>query len=230
MTPDQELAYLAGILDGEGSFTYSHRKGRTRKNGSFGPAYTCAVVKCEMTDKDVILKLQRFFGGSMFPVKERLGHQPSWCWHIAGKSARAVMPRLLPFMSLRRSARIKQLQAGRFQPYNNVKQGNKESLLDTTNKQSYTDSMDQKFLDGADYGIKGYAEKNADSAPGLSKPISESADLTKGCRLSGCGGSEQTINSVQASSDTLRLISQGPGLDLSQESKRIDSPGATAKN
>jgi hypothetical protein len=111
-----------------------------------------------------------------------------------------------------------------------TKSGVDKSGVDITKNQVENKHMDQKFLDGADYGIKGYAEKNSGNAPGLNSPAGGTADLTKGCRLSGCGGSEQSIDSVQASSDVLKLISKGPGLDLSQESKRIDSPGATAKN
>jgi len=111
----------------------------------------------------------------------------------------------------------------------NLKKGAKQTV-DMTANQVDDKHMDQKFLDGADYGIKSYAEKNSGNAPGLNSPAGGSADLTKGCRLSGCGGSEQSIDSVQASSDVLRLISQGSGPDLGPESKRINSPGATAKN
>ena len=57
-----ELAYLAGILDGEGCFTIERTKAKLPRHS----LRHCVTVGIEMTDKEPLLLLQRYFGGSIY--------------------------------------------------------------------------------------------------------------------------------------------------------------------
>ncbi len=104
------LAWIAGLLEGEGSFGVSNRK----KDG-----YTCRVA-VTMTDEDTILRAHALSGVGRvygpYPVKNsNLGPGPykdRYQWVVQGKTAAELMQGVLPFMSERRSARINEVLSG----------------------------------------------------------------------------------------------------------------------
>ena len=105
---DDEAAWLAGLLEGEGCFTFQlgkNRNGGKRKRPSL-------AVSVSMSDKDVIERVQQVVGAGTIsyvpPRKE--GWKPLWRW---GLSRRAeviqLVTELRPWMGERRGARIDEM-------------------------------------------------------------------------------------------------------------------------
>jgi hypothetical protein len=94
---DVELAWLAGLLEGEGCF--SNRADRN-----------CPVIEVKMTDLDVINRVAEMFGRTAWLIPaQRKGYQDQYRTKIQGEPARELMRKLLPMMGERRSARIQEL-------------------------------------------------------------------------------------------------------------------------
>lgn len=93
MTDKYELVWAAGILEGEGSFLL--RANRT------------PVVACQMTDEDVIYRLQRIIGGNIYFVsRQKDHHKDSWKLLVCGKEAYTLMSTLKEHMGKRRQEQI----------------------------------------------------------------------------------------------------------------------------
>lgn len=86
-----ELAWTAGILEGEGYFS---RTG----------------ITVEMTDLDVVQKLQSLWGGNLYYPKDR---DPKWKtsykWHLNISQSFKLMILIRDLMGVRRRARIDEL-------------------------------------------------------------------------------------------------------------------------
>lgn len=88
-----DLGWLAGLLEGEGSFTW--RSGRTPKVG------------ITMTDLDVLERVQHLLGGHIWEATPKEAHhKKAWIWYVHGSPAVAVMHLVAPHMGTRRSQRI----------------------------------------------------------------------------------------------------------------------------
>ena len=100
-----DLAYMAGILDGEGSIVIAKQK-RIRKARYNKPYYRlhCAVSN---TNEDVITLFWLTFGGSKSVRKQNgiRGKSPLYSWDAVCKVAFNCLEQLLPYL------RIKQRQA-----------------------------------------------------------------------------------------------------------------------
>ena len=105
MNRAQEIAWAAGLMEGEGCFTRLYQRKR-------GTKYPCVCIG--MTDKDPVVDVARILGGGgHLRRRERGGvRKPCWMWQIVGSGATRVMRLLLPYMKKRRSARIRQLLRG----------------------------------------------------------------------------------------------------------------------
>ena len=99
-TTKEEVAWVAGILEGEGCFDYQQP---LRKR--------CPQVRVEMVDKDIVMRVQGITGGTICLFKgKQPNHNDSWCLGIRRKEL--VIPllnKILPYMSMRRTAKIKEL-------------------------------------------------------------------------------------------------------------------------
>ena len=91
-------AYFAGIIDGEGYISYE----KTKKD------YSIPSVSVEMTDKDVIDRIFKFFKtGSVVYIKPRQDHHlDSWRWRARGKSAVNIYFKIYNYLSHRRKCKI----------------------------------------------------------------------------------------------------------------------------
>lgn len=95
-----ELAWLAGILEGEGSFMLEN-------NNSGGKTYQYACITVCMTDKDVIDRVAILFGVSTYSIPNtKFGKKPAFRATLKSHKAVVLMEKLLPFMGDRRSAKI----------------------------------------------------------------------------------------------------------------------------
>ena len=102
------LSWVAGLLEGEGSFLH----GKVAPSRNISGKLVRLEVCCTMTDRDVLEKLREKTGlGSVFgPYKNgSRGRKPVWIWRVqSGRSSYALCIALLPFMGERRKATILQ--------------------------------------------------------------------------------------------------------------------------
>lgn len=99
---DLDLAWLAGLLEGEGCFYWC----RSYAGGANHPA-----MEVTMTDLDVVERASRLLGNRAIrkvkPASDR--HQVQYRVRLRGAAAREVMQMILPHMGNRRSARIREI-------------------------------------------------------------------------------------------------------------------------
>lgn len=99
---DVEAAWVAGLLEGEGSFMVLSRHGGSVR---------APRISCGMSDIDVVERLHATVGaGTLVNVKPReaaLGSKPMLAWSINRMSeVRDLALRIRPFMGERRQAQI----------------------------------------------------------------------------------------------------------------------------
>lgn len=101
-----ELAWVAGLIEGEGTFG-------AYKTNVKGGTYKQFSVAVQMTDLDVLQKLHRITGlGTVIEAKrtKKENHKTCYVWKIGSRpEAKQFMQELLPLMGERRSARITEL-------------------------------------------------------------------------------------------------------------------------
>lgn len=100
-----DIAWAAGLLEGEGSFT-------ARTNSPV------LRVSCVMTDLDILERLQSIFGGLIHKNSRDTKHykdhwKDSWSWSASGDTAKTIMTSVLPYMGGRRSNKINELLESR---------------------------------------------------------------------------------------------------------------------
>lgn len=97
---DLELAYLAGLFDGEGCIQISHNKPQSGKRTE-QHTLNCRVA---MTNKEAV---ERFLilGGNVHIKKASLQNpkwKDQWCWTISSNKALAFLKEIMPFLILRK--------------------------------------------------------------------------------------------------------------------------------
>ena len=93
---DTELAYMAGILDGEGciSITKIRASNTNLHNLSYG-----LQVRVGMVDKSIPLLFYYAFGGSFRQRKySHKEYKNQWLWGVSGKLAIRSLEMLLPYL------------------------------------------------------------------------------------------------------------------------------------
>lgn len=88
----EEVVWLAGLLEGEGSFD-AHRGKYPR-------------IRLAMTDRDVVARAAALMDATIRLSLHPAPAQPTWHTEISGERAAVIMRELLPFMGTRRSGRI----------------------------------------------------------------------------------------------------------------------------
>lgn len=91
---DKEIAWVAGILEGEGYFYL---------NKGYYPR-----IELKMTDKDVVERIAEFIGSTVIKqrYKELEHHKDVWITTKQGFSAMDTMELIYPYMSVRRKETI----------------------------------------------------------------------------------------------------------------------------
>lgn len=99
----EDLIWLAGLLEGEGSFFMEPTRGKRYP-----------VIQVEMTDEDVIQRVARLFGTKMYSAKKIRagGSMRSYRARVRGQKALVLMHALCPLMGQRRAKKIMEIQAG----------------------------------------------------------------------------------------------------------------------
>lgn len=97
-----DLAWVAGLLEGEGCFCTRNKKLKATRHLS---------IQCQMTDLDVLNKIQRILGiGSVLgPYRKHAKphYKDKYMWAVHGPLAYGIMKLLLPHMCERRSVQIR---------------------------------------------------------------------------------------------------------------------------
>lgn len=86
-----ELAYLAGVFDGEGCVMLA-RDG----NDTY-----CLSVKISMCDKPILQKFRKAFGGSLLRLKRPASYskyKAIYMWQISTRKAEAALSQLQPYL------------------------------------------------------------------------------------------------------------------------------------
>lgn len=111
-TSDAEVAWLAGLLEGEGSFWMI----TSRDGGQYGghKRYRYPKIVVNMTDRDVIDRVSAMFGNSTYkmpPARNYPDRKQQWRAQISGVGAAEWMRRLYPWLGERRRAKIDEVLA-----------------------------------------------------------------------------------------------------------------------
>lgn len=95
-----ELGWVAGMLEGDGSFALS----------ATGPNTTCIRVEVVTTDKDITTRLTKYCGGYINgPYEQRgpFGKKPIWRWRLNKKAdVTKLLQQVRPLMGKRRKQQI----------------------------------------------------------------------------------------------------------------------------
>ncbi len=93
---NSEVAWLAGLLEGEGSFFLQRRRS--------------PCIRLQMVDKDVVVRAAALMGvGTRFVPRRRPNWSDQWKAAVQGHPALTVMAAVRPFMGNRRGADIDRL-------------------------------------------------------------------------------------------------------------------------
>lgn len=94
---DTDLAYAAGLFDGEGSISLV----RQNSNRSHSPQVAVASNDCE-----VLLWLQKRFGGSIVTKQPRKStHSVSYDWRLTDRRALTFLKLIRPYLVIERKIR-----------------------------------------------------------------------------------------------------------------------------
>ena len=103
MSKNLQLAYLAGVFDGEGCVRIERKKPQGAQKT---PKYT-VMVTVQMSDKKVMQKFATFFGVKLsyrcfshikYKDKTKKPRKPAWRFQLHAKRAVVFLRQLLPFM------------------------------------------------------------------------------------------------------------------------------------
>jgi hypothetical protein len=93
---DKELAYIAGLFDGEVALHISHQK--NRRNYSLSMTYMKA-------NYDILKYISNLFGGTVTQVKPQPCYKSKfWRWYIGAGNAYRVLRKLYPFLRIKQEA------------------------------------------------------------------------------------------------------------------------------
>lgn len=97
---ETEIAWLAGLLEGEGYFAF-----RTNRKNKRTPA-----IVLKMTDLDIVQRAQKLMDAKSIYVDnaQREGRKVSYTTAVIGYKAIDIMKAILPYMGERRGERIKE--------------------------------------------------------------------------------------------------------------------------
>lgn len=95
---NEDLAYIAGFFDGEGSVTI-HENWRPSPRGK-SPNHTLQV-SIGNTDASVLIWVHSMFGGSLTTRKPRPGHRIVTQWIIRSNGAAKFLATIRPFLRMK---------------------------------------------------------------------------------------------------------------------------------
>ena len=112
---ETELAWVTGIWEGEGSWSYKKGRTRTFSNGKVYTEKDYLVMKMSMTDQDIMERVAVIMDGRKItwsdggPVHKAAGQKP--CYHISlqGESAKRWTELMKPYLGNRRKEKYQMI-------------------------------------------------------------------------------------------------------------------------
>lgn len=114
MRRGETLAYLAGIVDGDGYFKVS-RAFRTR--GTVHPYYATVVGVQQLWPGPAVRLFASSFGGVLMDPQRTIGGRLMARCEVQGRKAESAARRLLPFLLLKRAQALLLLEVARLRPH-----------------------------------------------------------------------------------------------------------------
>lgn len=108
MTETEKLAYLAGIIDGEGTITINSSMQHKRKTIQYKPR-----VVVSNTEKSLLNWLQEEFGGSVtfYTSPKKATHRERYLWRVISlQHIKELLSGCLPFLIIKKEKAILLLQ------------------------------------------------------------------------------------------------------------------------
>ncbi len=101
LTKEQKLIFLSGVFEGEGSFGFWGKVGKSNR-------YLRAQIR--MCDEDIVLRFINYFklGSISTNLPKNNKHSRSFKWVVAGDKALDVMLQLYPYLGIRRQEKFKE--------------------------------------------------------------------------------------------------------------------------
>lgn len=100
---EAELAWAAGVLDGEGCICIYGRPGRISKKSGFRAL--ALIINVVNTDPRMPFKMKEIFGGNCNLTAERRNNprrRPVMSWIITGRPAGVVLTKVLPYLVIKK--------------------------------------------------------------------------------------------------------------------------------
>ena len=93
-----DLAYIAGLFDGEGCIRIDRAKSKTSKTRIIHR------VSCQLSMANAFIPklFQFYFGGTYGGKKVKKGYKPQWYWVVTSFTAEAFLKVILPYLKLKR--------------------------------------------------------------------------------------------------------------------------------
>ena len=101
LSKEQILIFLAGVFEGEGSFGFWGKVGKSNR-------YLRAQIR--MCDEDIVVRFIDYFklGSISTNLPKNNKHSRSFKWVVAGDKALDVMLQLYPYLGIRRQEKFKE--------------------------------------------------------------------------------------------------------------------------
>jgi len=101
LSKEQKLIFLAGVFEGEGSFGFWGKVGKSNR-------YLRAQIR--MCDEDIVVRFINYFklGSISTNLPKNNKHSRSFKWVVAGDRAVDVMLQLYPYLGIRRQEKFKE--------------------------------------------------------------------------------------------------------------------------
>lgn len=91
-----ELAYTAGLFDGEGSLSIF----KCSRGNSYGLS-----IAIQITDKEVLDYISSLFGGKVTSIKRRENNKrDTWTWSLHSLKAKSFLVKIYPFLRLKKES------------------------------------------------------------------------------------------------------------------------------
>lgn len=96
-----ELAWAAGIVDGEGCVTISHVPAK-RQKGCLNDRHAL-YLKVTMGDKPTVDRLHKLFGIGSVQINIQKKYNTAWSWLCCSRDAGIALRKLLPYLVTKRA-------------------------------------------------------------------------------------------------------------------------------
>jgi hypothetical protein len=92
-----ELAWAAGVVDGEGCITVNRHQDSRRRSPTF-----VLTLKVNMTHEPTVARLHSMLGGWVVATAGRPSRRASWLWLTQARAAQEALLRIQPYLFTKR--------------------------------------------------------------------------------------------------------------------------------